>query len=76
VEQTHLGVRLVLDQLGLVVEERPAVIGLEIDDIALPQAVGGHDLRSEAAAHHALGGQEICMEYRIFSPSGTREPCR
>ena len=52
IQKAHLGVGLVLDQLGLMVEGRPAVIGGEVDHIAFAQPIGGDDLGGEAA--HAV----------------------
>src|SRR5690606_27786437 len=50
-EEPQLRMRLVLDQLRLGVIAGPAVVGGEIDDIALDQRVGGDDFRGIGATH-------------------------
>ena len=65
VQQAHLGMSLVFDQLGLVVQRGPAVVCGQIDDITLDQAVGGNDFGGETAPAGALSSSSMGIGQRI-----------
>ena len=59
IEKAQLGMCLVFDELGLMVERRPAVIGGQVDHIAFAQTVGGDDFGGKAA--HAVASFKAGM---------------
>ena len=54
VKQAQLGMGLVGQHFGFAETAAPAVIGAEVDHIALYQGAGGDDLGSKLGGHHAV----------------------